>query len=52
LKTTIAGKIVFERFNENEKLVTKLNDETRDLKHDLKTTQTSNLEIDKQIKEL
>jgi predicted nucleic acid-binding Zn-ribbon protein len=52
LETTLASKIISERFNENEELVAKLSDESQDLKHNLDKIQASNLELEKQIVEL
>jgi septal ring factor EnvC (AmiA/AmiB activator) len=46
LKTVVVGRLV------SEQLVAKLSDESRDLKRDLENTQTSNLDLYKQIKEL
>lgn len=52
LKTVVVGRLVSEWFDKSEQLVAKLSDESRDLKRDLENTQTSNLDLYKQIKEL
>jgi chromosome segregation ATPase len=52
LKTTLVGKIVLGRFNENEELVAKLSDESENKKRDLDKIQALNLELEKQIMKL